>query len=258
MAKVYHISSTLNDRLKQWALLSTSKGRRREGRFLCEGVKVVQTAVDYGLKPESLILCEEKFPVAPESYQSEEIFFLTENAFKKFSTLKVNQGIAAIFRIPDQKCDFLFNMSDFFILVAFGVQDPGNLGAIIRVAAGSGCTAFISVGESADLYSPKVIRGSSGLVFSIPALNLSEEDFENFISTTKSTVYSTTGADGIDYKKVVPEARSLLIIGSEGSGMPEKWLNFDVKVTIPLSNNCESLNAAVAAGILAFHLAGKK
>jgi TrmH family RNA methyltransferase len=172
---------------------------------------------------------------------------------KKVCVSDTPQGAAAIFPLPAPRLPRA--SGPLLALAAEGVQDPGNLGALVRVAAGAGFDEFIAAGSCADVWSPKVIRGSAGLVFKLETSAVSSEQLESFALETEASVYAATGHGGSDYRAIAPAERSILLIGSEGQGLSERWSRH-AQVYIPMKPGCESLNAAVAAGVIAFAFAG--
>jgi TrmH family RNA methyltransferase len=137
------------------------------------------------------------------------------------------------------------------VLVLDGIQDPGNLGTILRSALALGAAGVIALPGSADLLNPKVLRGSMGAAFKLPNLHATDADFGEWVASAKATVW-TTAMDGADIRNARrPTGPLALLLGNEGAGVrPELALRAATSVTIPIAAGAESLNVAAAAAIL--------
>lgn len=231
------ITSLQNDKVKYWVSLGEKKTRDKERRFLIEGEHLIQEAKKLGLIIETISMVN-----------SEADYLVTESIMKKISKQQSISYNAAVVRfIPE---DAITGN----ILILDGIQDPGNLGTIIRSAVAFEIHTIILGNNSVDLYNPKVIRSTEGMIFNINCLrrNLSE-----FIPTLKKIGYKIIGTDvnnGKDIKKIDKE-NIALVIGNEGQGISDEIKNLcDCFTYIPMTENCESLNAGVAASILMYEV----
>jgi TrmH family RNA methyltransferase len=140
------------------------------------------------------------------------------------------------------------------VVFLFGVQDPGNLGAIVRVAEAAGASGVVGASGSADFFHPRAVRASAGSVLRIPVSG--RVSFEPFAADAKAAGRSIAGAvaEGGDDPFVEPiPARSVLVVGSEGRGLPAGAYRYlDRRLTIPMEDPVDSLNAAVAAALLLY------
>ena len=251
--KATFINSATNTRVKTFASLRTRKGRREFGLFLAEGPNVLSVARSAGYEPVAVIMNIEVFDTLPAfAPNTEECFCLSPPAFKKISDTRNSQGIAAVFAFPRRAALPSVDADALFALVAYNIQDPGNMGALIRVAAAAGCDCLIAVQPCACLYSPKVVRASAGMIFSVPVFELSGNQFAGFVASNEIVTVASVVSGGEDYRSFVYPKRLALMIGNEAAGLPLEWIRNSKKVSIPMSNRCESLNASVAAGLLSF------
>lgn len=232
-----NITSLQNEHVKYWNSLKEKKVRDKERRFFIEGDHLISEA-----RKQNLVL--ETISTVDESAD----FLVTKEIMKKISSQATISENAAVVRfIPEDK------MSG-NIIVLDGIQDPGNLGTIIRSCIAFGFTNIILGDTSVDLYNPKVIRATEGMIFHI---NVLRRNLLDFLPTLKGMNYKIVGTDvvsGKDIRKLKKE-NIALVLGNEGNGISEDVKNLcDEFVNIKMSSNCESLNVGVAASILMYEV----
>jgi RNA methyltransferase, TrmH family len=184
---------------------------------------------------------------------------VADEILDSLSETETSQGILALARRPRFEEDRLFQGTP-LVLVAVQVQDPGNLGALIRSAEAAGATGAYLTRGTADIYSWKALRGSMGSAFRLPHVaGLSVEDaFERCRQRGVATV-AAVGRDGERYDRLDLRGPVALVLGNEGAGLPDVVVKgADLKVTIPVRPPVESLNVAVAAGVLLFEAARQR
>lgn len=254
------ITSKDNPVIKLYRRLSSSKKERLEyGLFVLEGLRIVEDAVaeDSGLT--HLILTQQAYEKLGESlFQADlrgtKTLVISNELGKKISSTDNTQGVFAICRIPAAKS--LSPRSDGRYVVLFGLQDPGNVGMIIRTADALGMDGIILSG-SCDLYSPKVIRSTMGSVFrtNIIIENDAEHLFDCFKNNGIATLAAVVGDDAEDIRRCTVSGSRAVFIGNEGSGLPDEIsYRCDKRVTIPMNGSINSLNAAMAAGIIMWEM----
>ncbi|MDR0947156.1 MAG: RNA methyltransferase [Ruminococcus sp.] len=233
-----YITSPDNPKIKEYIKLRDNKNFRHEkSQFVIEGFRNVNDAIKNSVKLAQIFVTE-KFS---ENFSEADI--ITEKLSVKMSDTKSPQGVFAVAEMLTQK------PVGGKIFVLWNLQDPGNLGTIIRSADAFGIRDLFSV-NSVDRYSPKVVRAAMGSLFRV---NITEFDTENVFEALSD--YETYAAvlSGYDFTLgQVPFAeKSAIFIGNEGSGLPEEISKrCDCRFTIPMKGNAESLNAAVAASII--------
>ena len=237
------IVSRQNPLVKELASLKEKKGRREHGTFLVEGVKMVREAVAAGLDVKRVAVRE---GYAGETY-SLPVLVLGEGAFAAVCEEKTPQGVAAEVAIPHAK----MRPPAGKCLLLDGLQDPSNVGAIVRTAVAAGY-GDVYLANCADPFSPKSVRASmSGVFFA----RLMQGTHEEIFSALEGVPVLAADMGGEDVFSFVPPERFCLAIGSEGSGLSEKTrTRAEITVRIPMDARCESLNAAVSAGILMYAL----
>ena len=240
------ILSRQNPLVKELASLKEKKGRRRTGTFLVEGHKMVREAVASGMDVVRLILRED---YAGETYGLPAVL-LGQDAFAAVCDEKTPQGIAAEVAIPLRSVQ----PPQGRCLLLDGLQDPANVGAIIRTAVAAGYEDVYLAG-CADPFSPKSVRASMSGVFFARIMQGTQEEILSAIAGMSVIAADMGGEDVFSY--VAPE-KFCLAVGSEGSGLSALVRGrADVTVRIPMDARTESLNAAVSAGILMYALRTK-
>ena len=240
------ILSRQNPLVKELASLKEKKGRRRTGTFLVEGHKMVREAVASGMDVVRLILRED---YAGETYGLPAVL-LGRDAFAAVCDEKTPQGIAAEVVIPERSVQ----PPQGRCLLLDGLQDPANVGAIIRTAVAAGYEDVYLAG-CADPFSPKSVRASMSGVFFARIMQGTQEEILSAIAGMSVIAADMGGEDVFSY--VAPEM-FCLAVGSEGSGLSALVRSrADVTVRIPMDARTESLNAAVSAGILMYALRTK-
>lgn len=240
------ILSRQNPLVKELASLKEKKGRRRTGTFLVEGHKMVREAVASGMDVVRLILRED---YAGETYGLPAVL-LGQDAFAAVCDEKTPQGIAAEVAIPLRSVQ----PPQGRCLLLDGLQDPANVGAIIRTAVAAGYEDVYLAG-CADPFSPKSVRASMSGVFFARIMQGTQEEILSAIAGMSVIAADMGGEDVFSY--VAPEM-FCLAVGSEGSGLSALVRGrADVTVRIPMDARTESLNAAVSAGILMYALRTK-
>lgn len=240
------ILSRQNPLVKELASLKEKKGRRRTGTFLVEGHKMVREAVASGMDVVRLILRED---YAGETYGLPAVL-LGQDAFAAVCDEKTPQGIAAEVAIPLRSVQ----PPQGRCLLLDGLQDPANVGAVIRTAVAAGYEDVYLAG-CADPFSPKSVRASMSGVFFARIMQGTQEEILSAIAGMPVIAADMGGEDVFSY--AAPE-KFCLAVGSEGSGLSALVRSrADVTVRIPMDARTESLNAAVSAGILMYALRTK-
>lgn len=257
------ISSNKNDKIKYLKKLYKSSKRKKEGKFVLEGYRLIKHAYQSGAKFDYVFVTES----FSESREYEELvtnsdlnnisILITEELLNKISDTINPQGIIAVVYEMDSDITQIINRNK-NILVLDRIQDPGNLGTIIRTAAAAGFGGIISLKGTVDIYNLKVLRATAGAIFNIPFIN--KLDYNNFRKILKENFsdYKMICADvntELLYNEVEYDDKNILVIGNEGNGIRNELLEkADKKIKIPLNNNIESINAAMAAGIIMYEI----
>lgn len=244
------ITSVQNPLIKRIVALQQTKCRVQYGEFIAEGQRVVQTMVNTPLQLVNLFLTDPKqVRQLTAKIPNEKIIIVAENVMEKISTASTPSGILAVFKIPQQPSNEI--MGDGIVLA--DISDPGNMGALIRSAAAMARKTVVVVG-GADPWSPKVVQASAG---TISTINIYHFDWHELVKRKRERKLRLIALVIAGGKKAqqLSFSNSLLVVGNEAHGIPEQWLSTcDEQMTIEMSGNIESLNAAVA-GSIALYLA---
>ena len=246
---------------KRMLALTTEKGREREGRFLGEGVHVVQELVSHHRELVLGVYVTEAFndEALIEQINEAEIKLnvLTDEQMKKISSTVTTQGIVAVARIASKKP--VYESSRSVITLVDAVQDPGNLGTLFRTSLGFGSDGMILGRGTVSPFNPKVVRGSSGTFLRVPfEFGVDLVDQINFLRSKGYTIIATD-LHAKQSLRQIPQnklRKMAFLVGNEGAGTNPYFIELaDETVKIPMSSELESLNVAVAHGILSYEAA---
>ncbi len=248
---VEHIQSTKNQKVKDWKKLQLKKERDITGTYIIEGSHLIEEA----LKTDDILelMIQEGIEIPVNWLQSgRNITTVSPEVSKVISTTKTSQGVFAVCRKKNQTKD-VNSYKRFLLLDA--VQDPGNIGTMIRTADAAGVDVVIFGEGSGDLYNPKVIRSAQGSHFHIQTEVGNIFDWIEKLNTAEVPIYGTALENAVPFKQVDPSDSFALIMGNEGAGVnPEILQKTTRNLYIPIYGQSESLNVAIAAGILMYHL----
>lgn len=250
------ITSKQNARVKGWAKLATKKGREASGTYLLDGWHLVQEALEHKAKFHAIMVTEsllaeyeEKFPLGVP------VFVIMDDIAKMIGDTVTPQGIFAEVTLPEKTFDPSY-VHDGAWLLLDGIQDPGNIGTMVRTADAAGFRGVVLGEGSADVYGPKVVRAMQGSQFHLEVL---KGDLNNWIDALQANnlpVYgSELNTEAKNYREIDPTLDFALIMGNEGQGMGQELAEkTTANLYIPISGAAESLNVGVAAGVLMFAL----
>ncbi len=250
------ISSVNNATIKKLAKLKQKKYRDEENRYLIEGFHLFEEAVKAGKKYQYVLGTEEALDQVNEDYDidldGKNVILINKAIARHLTSTKNSQEIFMVLKI-DQPKEFPFNYGKWVLLD--NLADPGNVGTIIRTADAAGFDGVVLSPESADLYNPKTQRAMQGSQFHIDLIkrDLADviTDFQDSAIPVYASILDKSAKQLQDFEKVPQLA---LIIGNEAHGVSETIASLsDEKLYIPIKGKAESLNAAVAAGIMIYH-----
>ena len=235
------ITSLDNQLVKKIASLHKKKFRDEYELFFIEGMKSIKEAINFNQEIEYILYS----PDMVEYDLDIEGIEVSKEILCKISDTVTPQGIIAVCKIKEEKIDVLKGKKK--IVYLDKVQDPGNVGTIIRTADAFGIDGVVLSKECADIYSPKVVRSTMGSIFHLPVIrDVGVEELKKL----NMKIYSSS-LDGDEEFKI--EDNSILVIGNEGNGISEETKEItDEFIKIRMPGNAESLNASIAAGILMY------
>lgn len=251
------ITSKDNQYIRLVRELSRKKFREQHGLFPAEGKRLIDDLLVAGLSPHIVLYNESFHDIAlleKVAASSDHCFAVADPLFHKLTETENDQGILAAFPM------FCPSFKDYtpgekgLILVLNSIQDPGNLGAIIRSAAAAGVDALLLEDGCVDLYNPKVIRSTMGSIAKIPVFcGLCHEEIVKTLSQYGVSVFLADMRQAVSYDSLPVNKTIAVVLGNEGNGISEAWRKENLPgVMIPMENGVESLNVAMAAAIIAF------
>lgn len=242
------ITSRTNPLMTHMRKLASSGAYRREcGEFLCDSPKLLNEALLW--KAELITVVASRGMELPEIPDGVRAVEVPEDVMAAVSPMKTPQGVLFTCRLPETTLPEELNGRRYMVLDE--VQDPGNVGTILRTADAFECDGLILLPGCADAYSPKTVRASMGAVFRRSVWTATAELLAAVLHKSGIPLYGAAlRSDTLDAREV-DYSRAALAIGSEGRGLSETMLKLcDKTVRIPMSERCESLNAAIAAAVL--------
>ncbi|WP_439424728.1 TrmH family RNA methyltransferase [Oenococcus alcoholitolerans] len=251
------ITSNQNSKVKLWTSLQTQKGRKQSGTYLLDGWHLVQEALNFAAPIQAVIGTEEQIEKhLPEVPQGVPAFQVTDEVARHISKTNNPQGIFAQTSLPNNSFDPQYVHSGRWLLLD-RIQDPGNVGTLVRTADAAGFSGVVLSNGSADPFNPKTVRSMQGSQFHIKVIK--DAELGPWISALKENDYDIYGTslekDSVDYKTVYPEKNFALVLGNEGQGLdPDILKETTENLHINFLGKAESLNVAVAGGILMFAL----
>lgn len=254
------IQSPTNPRVKSLVRLRQRRERDRTGRFLVEGFRELTRAADSTVEVETLFVCPDLYLGEGEgrlvdrlAVSGVEVVEVAETPFRKASYRDRPEGLLAVARQFPTSLSALDLSGPALALVAESIEKPGNLGTMLRTADAAACTGVVVADPATDPFNPNVVRASLGTLFSVPlAVATTGEAVEHLRSSGVRILVASPDAELPHYLADLTGPVAL-VVGSEQYGLSDAWLaSADERITIPMPGSVDSLNAAMAAGILLF------
>lgn len=247
------ITSTSSSQVKHVVQLQKKARARKEFKeFVVEGLRIVSEVPQDRLVK---VYASETFAATNEQFLSQyndKLEITSDNVFMQMSDTKTPQGVLAVVNIKEAAVKDMLNNNPLLIIVE-NLQDPGNLGTIIRMGEGAGISGIIMNRNTVDIYNPKTIRSTMGSIFRVPFVYA--DDFEHVLCQCKEAGVTLYAAhlDGKDMYDCDYSRPTAFLIGNEGNGLTDGTTALaDEKVRIPMQGTVESLNAAMACTILSY------
>jgi TrmH family RNA methyltransferase len=265
------ITSVQNPLVKRLHQLLERKGREEQGRFLVEGMHMVEEALKSGVEVTTILYdserdmdaaCRRALANQPQAVQ---VLAASAAVLGKLSETKSPQGIVAeVKKTKSDWADWMMTKAaeqeNLLMLFLDEIQDPGNLGTIMRTAEAAGVDAVVLGKGSVDLYNGKVMRATMGALFRLPVFTQSlPETADEWRASGGRLLVSSLHEDSLSYDEADYSGKTAIVIGNEGRGVSQAMMErADQFVHIPIYGQAESLNAAVAAGIFVYEAQKKR
>jgi len=256
------VTAFSNSTVKRLRSLRDKKSRREEGLFLAEGLRIITEARDSGRLPEIIMFSAEgaKHALAAEIIDATEAaggeaIETTADILSKASGKENPQMLVAAYRQPTTSLVDVDRASAPLWFVAQALRDPGNIGTILRTGDAVGAGGLILVDDSADPYSVEAVRASMGAIFTQQVAKARWSEFIDWLRSGSGQLVGTSLKATKDYLEVAYKQPCFLLIGNEQQGLPANYeAACDLLVKIPMSGRADSLNAAMAAAVMAFQI----
>lgn len=240
------ITSLDNDKVKKYCKLQKRKYREEYEKYIVEGLHLILEAYKAGVLEE--ILLEDGIECSIDCKKT----YFSKEIMSKISTMNTPSTIMGVCRKVEQT-----DIKGKRILILDGIQDPGNLGTIIRSAVAFNIDTIILSETTVDLYNPKVLRATQGMFFHVNVIRGIAMDFISKLQSLNIPIYGTSVIDGVDVRTLDNSDKEsfALVVGNEGNGVRKEILDIsDKNLYIAMNKNVESLNVAIATSILLYEL----
>lgn len=245
-------------------LSQSHQARKKSGESIIEGPRLIEEALSAGLMPRLVVYSPQwvdraegrSFMVRLQAL-SAHLFYVTDRLFNEVSQVETPQGILAVIPTPaPTSLEWLLShaVAPLLFPVAAGIQDPGNLGTLVRAALAAGAGAFGIAPGTVEPFNPKCVRASAGALFRLPLVFLEGDWMERF-AEERISLFATAVEGGTPYFEADWKKPCAVLFGNEGSGLAPELLLQSKTVTIPMSPASESLNVSMAGAVLLFHAA---
>ena len=256
------ITGFSNPTVKYLRSLRDKKHRRREGKFLAEGLRLLTDARESGRLPELLVMATERDPhplldalEAEVERAGGEVIETSAEILGKITGKDNPQTVAGVFAEFDTSLARLDRTAAPIWLVAQALRDPGNLGTMLRTGDAVGAGGLILLDDSADPFSAEAVRASMGAIFTQAVATAPWEEFLPWLRSGPGQLVAASLRDAVSYREAPYEAPCFILVGNESRGLPEEYeAACDVRVTLPMRGRADSLNAAIAGAVLAYEV----
>lgn len=262
-SRLRRISSRQHPLVKELRHAFASGERTAEGLCAIEGVRIIEEAIRAGLRFAAVFFSESAenraAKLLPQIGAHVETLVLPDNVFASAVATETPQGVAALVRVKEFDLAAVLRASEPLIVVAAGLQDPGNLGTIVRSAEAFGAAGVLLAEKTVGQFNPKTVRASAGSVFRLPIVAVELSQAIAALRERSVRLLATSSHKGTPADEATLTGAVALFIGNEGAGLPRSAMSeMDETVVIPHSTRVESLNAGVATSVLLYEAARQR
>ncbi|MBA4016564.1 MAG: RNA methyltransferase [Pirellula sp.] len=253
------ITSLQNQRVKDAAKLRDRRQRDKQRRFLIDGIREIERAIDADVKLCDAFVCPELLAtddarhlyVRLDHEHGDLLLRVTREVFEKLTFGERCDGIIATAQTPHRRLEDLRLPDDALICVLENVEKPGNLGAILRSADAAGISAVITADSRTDLFNPNAVRASLGTIFHVPTAIADADTTLAWLRERKFRIWATRVGSGPVYTEADYRGPTALVLGSEAEGLSARWWSDDIRpLHLPMLGRADSLNVSVAAAVV--------
>ncbi|WP_455542629.1 TrmH family RNA methyltransferase [Intestinibacter sp.] len=256
------IKSKDNDKIKYTKSLLKTKGRNKEKKFIIEGYRILTLALECEAKLDYVFINEDfekkeehkKFLTELEN-KGIKVYKTLNKIFLEMIDTENTQGILGVLEYKERDLVNNISQDDKFVLILDRIQDPGNMGTIIRTADSAGVDAVILLKGCVDIYNPKVIRSTMGSIFDMNLIHATQDEAVDFLKSKEFNIVSSYLQTDNYYHETTYDGKIALVIGNEANGINDELISkSDKLVKIPIYGKAESLNAAISAAVLMYEI----
>ncbi|KLI63256.1 TrmH family RNA methyltransferase [Aurantiacibacter marinus] len=256
------ITGYSNPTVKYLRSLRDKKHRKREGKFLAEGLRLLTDALESGRVPEMLVMAEARDPhplldALEDAVDAAggEVIETSPDILSKITGKDNPQSVTGVFAEFDTSLGALNRSAAPIWLVAQALRDPGNLGTMLRTGDALGAGGLILIDDCADPFSVEAVRASMGAVFTQAIARAPWDEFIAWLRQAEGQLVAASLRDAVPYRGAPYSAPCFVLVGNESRGLPEEYeAACDLRVTMPMRGRADSLNAAVAAAVLGYEV----
>lgn len=256
------IKSKDNDKIKYTKSLLKTKGRNKEKKFIIEGYRILTLALECDAKLEYVFINEDfenkkdhQVLLSQLEQKNIKIYKTTNKLFLEMIDTENTQGILGVLKYKERDIVNNINDEDKFVLILDRIQDPGNMGTIIRTADSAGVDGIILLKGCVDIYNPKVIRSTMGSIFNMNIINTTQDEAVEILKKQGFSIVSSYLQTDNYYHQTSYDGKIALVIGNEANGINDELISkSDKLIKIPIYGDAESLNAAISAAILMYEI----
>jgi TrmH family RNA methyltransferase len=254
------ITSTRNPLVARFRALADRKERETSGRFVVEGVRLLEHALADGITLDAVVY-DPRAPADPRlgsvltraAAAGARVHTASAHVVAACSQVETPQGVVAIAQRPAASLEDLARSPAALLVVADRIQDPGNLGTIIRIADAAGVAGVIAVAGTVDPFNPKAVRATMGSLFHLPVVSAAAEDVIEALRAHEIRILVADQHGAVDFLDAEYRRPCAIVLGNEGQGVDPRWVEHAAAtVRIPMYGRAESLNVAVAAALLLY------
>lgn len=256
------ITAKDNEKVKYTKSLLKSKNRNKESKFIIEGYRILTLAIECRAELDYVFINEDfekkeehiKFLYVLKS-KNIKLYKTTNKIFNDLVDTESTQGILGVVRFKQRNIEESLTDNHKFVLILDRIQDPGNMGTIIRTADAAGVDVIIALKGCVDIYNPKVIRSTMGSIFDMNVIHATHEEAVRLLKLKNFDIVSSYLDTNNYYNTVEYNYKTALVIGNEANGINDELVSkSDVLVKIPIYGKAESLNAAISSAILMYEI----
>ncbi|HSQ88997.1 RNA methyltransferase [Romboutsia sp.] len=256
------ITAKDNDKVKYTKALLKTKNRNKESKFIIEGYRILTLAIECNANIDYVFINED-FEGKDEHVsflntlrtKNIKIYKTTNKIFNDLVDTENTQGILGVVKFKPKNIEENLNDESRFVLILDRIQDPGNMGTIIRTADAAGVDVIIALKGCVDIYNPKVIRSTMGSIFDMNIIHTTQDEAIRLLKSKNFDIVSSYLETNNFYNTVEYSYKTALVIGNEANGINEELVSkSDILVKIPIYGKAESLNAAISSAILMYEI----